>query len=171
MHTIVNPQQTRLFDAFDRVLTDRARRRLLDGWPGAVRHVILELMPVEAMAGHFDPALGRPTKELYSMAGLLLLMEFQNWTKQDALDAYRFHMDVHYALNLEPVTHDLSRRTLERYLELFEKNDLAKTVMADVTSRLVDALEIKIDQQRLDSTHVFSNMARFGRTQMMGVVV
>jgi hypothetical protein len=171
MHTIVNPQQTRLFDAFDRVLTDRARQQLLDGWPGAFRHVILELMPVEAMAGHFDPALGRPTKELYSLAGLLLLMEFQNWTKQDALDAYRFHMDVHYALNLEPVTHDLSRRTLERYLELFEKDELAKTVMADVTSRLVDVLEIKIDQQRLDSTHVFSDMASLGRTRLMGVAI
>ena len=32
------------------VLTEKTRRRLLDGWPGVFRHVILELMPVEAMA-------------------------------------------------------------------------------------------------------------------------
>ena len=112
MHNIVNPQQTRLFDPFDGVLTERTRKRLLDGWPGVFRHVILELMPVETMAGHFDPAMGRPTKELYSIAGLLLIQEFMNWTKDQALDAYRFHMNVHYALNLEPVTHDLSLRTL-----------------------------------------------------------
>jgi len=31
MHNIVNPQQTRLFDPFDRVLTEKTRQRLLNG--------------------------------------------------------------------------------------------------------------------------------------------
>jgi hypothetical protein len=31
-----------------------------------------------------------------------------------------FIMNVHYALNLEPVTHDIAKRTLERHLALFE---------------------------------------------------
>ena len=171
MHTIVNPQQTRLFDPFDNVLTEKTRKRLLDGWVGVFRHIILELMPVDTVSGHFSPQMGRPTKELYSMAGLLLLMEFKNWTKEDALDAYSFHMDIHYALNLEPVTHDLSMRTLERHIDLFEKDELARTIMAEVTVRLVDLLEIKIDKQRLDSTHIFSDMASFGRTRLMGVAV
>jgi hypothetical protein len=112
MHKIVNPQQTRLFDPFDRVLTEKTRKRLLDNWPGVFRHVILELMPVDTIAGHFNPKMGRPTKELYSMAGLLLIMEFMNWTKEEALDAYRFHLDIQYALNLEPVAHDISMRII-----------------------------------------------------------
>jgi len=171
MYQVVDPRQTRLFDPFDKVLTERTRRRLLDGWPGVFRHIILELMPVETVSGHFDPALGRPSKELYSMAGLLLLMEFMDWTKEEALDAYSFHMDIHYALNLEPVTHELSLRTLERYIDRFEKEELAKVIMAEVTVKLVDLLEIKMDQQRLDSTHVFSDMASFGRTRLMGVAI
>jgi len=171
MYKIVNPQQTRLFDPFDSVLTEKTRKRLLDGWPGVFRHIILQLMPVDALREHFDPAMGRPTKELYSMAGLLLLMEFMDWTKQEALDAYSFHMDIHYALNLEPVTHELSMRTLERQIDLFEKDELAKTIMSQVTVRLVDLLEIKIDKQRLDSTHIFSDMASFGRTRLMGVAI
>ena len=73
--------------------------------------------------------MGRPTKELYSMAGLLLIKEFMDWTKDETLDAYSFHMDIHYALNLEPVTHDISMRTMERYMNLFEDDDPAKTVM------------------------------------------
>jgi len=76
MQRIVNPKQTRLFDPFDNVLTEKTRKRLLDGWAGVFRHIILELMPVETISGHFDPAMGRPTKELYSMAGLLLIREF-----------------------------------------------------------------------------------------------
>ena len=171
MHHIVNPQQTRLFDPFEPVLTERTRKRLLDNWPGVFRHVILELMPVEAISGHFDPVMGRPTKELYSMAGLILLMEWMDWTKEQALDAYSFNMDVHYALNLEPVAHDISKRSLERYIKLFEDEDLAKATMERITAALIDELGIKIDQQRLDSTHIFSDMASFGRTRLMGVAI
>ncbi len=40
-----------------------------------------------------------------------------------------------------------------------------------MTVRLAELLEIKIDKQRLDSTHVFSNMASFGRTRLMGVAI
>jgi hypothetical protein len=80
-------------------------------------------------------------------------------------------MDIHYALNLEPVTHDISMRTLERYINLFEDDDIAKTVMLEITVTLVDLLELNIDKQRLDSTHIFSDMASFGRTRLMGVAI
>jgi len=171
MQRIVNPKQTRLFDPFDSVLTEKTRKRLLDGWPGIFRHVILELMPVDAVSGHFDPTMGRPTKELYSVAGLILLMEFMDWIKEQALDAYSFSMNVHYALNLEPVTHDLSKRTLERYINLFEEDKISKATMDEITIKLVELLGIKIDKQRLDSTHIFSDMASFGRTRLMGVAI
>lgn len=171
MYKIVNPQQTRLFDPFDNVLTEKTRQRLLDDWPGVFRHVILELMPVDVISGHFDPVMGRPTKELYSMAGLILLMEFMDWTKDQALDAYRFGLNVHYALNLEPVAQDISKRSLERYIRLFEDDGLAKATMEKITTTLVEELGIKIDQQRLDSTHIFSDMASFGRTRLMGVAI
>jgi hypothetical protein len=171
MQRIVNPKQTQLFDPFDSVLTARTRKRLLDGWPGVFRHVILELMPVDAISEHFDATMGRPTKELYSIAGLLLIQEFMDWTKDEALDAYSFSMNVHYALNLEPVTHDISKRTLERYIRLFEDNDVAKATMDTITVRLVEVLGIRIDKQRLDSTHIYSDMASFGRTRLMGVSI
>ncbi len=128
-------------------------------------------MPVDALSGHFDPTMGRPTKELYSIAGLLLIQEFMDWTKEQALDAYSFNMNVHYALNLEPVTHDISKRTLERYINLFEEDDLAKTTMDKITTTLVEVLGTKIDKQRLDSTRIFSDMASFGRTRLMGVAI
>ena len=171
MRNIVNPQQTQLFDPFDSVLTEKTRKRLLNGYHGVFRHIILELMPVNAVSEHFDPTLGRPTKELYSMAGLLLMKEFKDWTKDEAIDAYCFDMATHYALNLEPVAHDLSMRTLERYINLFEEDDTAKATMDQITIKLVDVLGIKIDKQRLDSTHIFSDMASFGRTRLMGVAI
>ena len=171
MRNIINPQQTRLFDPFDSVLTKKTRKRLLDGWHGVFRHIILELMPVDAVSGHFDSAMGRPTKELYSIAGLLLIKEFKNWTNDETLESYSFNMATHYALNLEPVTHDIGMRTLERYISLFEEDAIAKATMDEITVKLVEILGIKIDKQRLDSTHIFSDMASFGRTRLMGVAI
>ena len=171
MQRIVDPRQTRLFDPYAPVLTAKNRQWLEENWPGVFRHVILELMPVEALRQHFDPKLGRPTRELYSMAGLILLMEFHDWTKEQAVAAYGFHTEVHYALNLEPQGHDLSERTLERYQGYFAQDELAQRVMHDVTTRLVAVLGLQIDQQRLDSTHVFSDMAHFGRTRLLGVTL
>jgi len=171
MHKIVNPQQIRLFDSFDNVLTEKTRECLLDGWQGVFRNVILELMPVGQISEHYSPTQGRPTKEMYSMAGLLLIKEFMNWTKPETLDAYRFNIGIQYALNLEPVAQDISMRTLERQIALFAEEGLAKTVMEQVTAKLVDVLDIRIDKQRLDSTHIFSDMASFGRTRLMGMAI
>jgi hypothetical protein len=171
MQRIVNPRQTRLFDSYEPVLTATNRHWLEENWPGVFRHVILELMPVETLRKHFHPDWGRPTRELYSLAGLLLLMEFRNWTQEQAVEAYCFHTEVQYALNLDPVGHDLSVRTLERYQGYFEQDGLAPRVMHDVTTRLVEVLGVRIDQQRLDSTHVFSDMAQLGRTRLLGVAL
>jgi hypothetical protein len=171
MRRIVNPRQGHLFDRYRPALTAANQQWLEGNWPGVFRHVILELMPVETLQKHFHPTLGRPTQELYSMAGLILLMEWMNWTKEQAVDMYRFHTGVHYALNLEPAGQDLSVRTLERYQKHFEQDELAQRVMHDVTTCLVQVLGTRIDQQRLDSTHVFSDMAQLGRTRLMGVAL
>jgi len=171
MQRIVNPRQTRLFDPFEAVLTPKTQQALVQGWPGVFRHVILALMPVDTLRKHFHPRWGRPTRELYSLAGLLLLKEWHHWTEEQAVHAYQFHMDVQYALNLEPRAYDLSVRTLERYLGYFEQDELAQRVLHEVTTHLVQTLDLKIDQQRLDSTHVFSDMAPLGRTRLLGVAL
>jgi hypothetical protein len=114
--------------------------------------------------------MGAPTKELYSMAGLVFLADFFDWTPQQAIEAYIFRSDVQYALNREPGA-TVSTRTVERYQKLFRDNDLAARVFNDVTTRLIQALDLNVSRQRLDSTHVFSHMASFGRTKLMAVAI
>jgi hypothetical protein len=171
MKHIVDPRQTNLFDPFRNIFSDVGYRRIRNGWQGMFRHAILELMPADALAKEFSPDLGAPTKELYSMAGLLLIMGFKGWTKTEATEAYMFSADVQYALNLEPANQEMSERTIERYEKLFIENDLAAGTMARVTKRLVELLDLDVSRQRLDSTHVFSDMATFGRTRLMGVTI
>jgi len=110
-------------------------------------------------------------KELYSMAGLLLIKEFKDWTTTEAAEAYMFNADVQYALNLEPAQQSMSERSIERYENIFINDELATLIMARVTTRLVQVLDQDVTRQRVDSTHVFSDMAVFGRTRLMGVSI
>lgn len=171
MRHIVNPQQGRLFDPFDGMIPPLGWDRMRNGWQGVFRTTLLELMPARRLAEHFSPTFGRPTKELYSVAGLLFLQEFQNWTVPEAVEAYLFRTDIQFALNLEPGRDQMCERTLERYRALFLEDEGAGHVMQQVTDRLIGLLEIDIAKQRLDSTHVFSNMASFGRTRLMAVAI
>ncbi len=167
---IVDPRQNRLFDPFEGVIPPAGQRIIGEGWQGVFRHVLLEVMPVGELAEHFSRTLGAPTKELYSMAGLVFLADFFDWTAQEAAEAYIFRSDVQYALNLEPGV-AVSSRTVERYQKLFRDDELAAQVFHDVTTRLAEKLELDISRQRLDSTHVFTHMASFGRTKLMAVAI
>src|SRR5947209_9141271 len=169
IHTI-DPRQNRLFDPFDGVIPPVGRRIIADGWQGVFRHVILQVMPVAELGSHFSDSMGAPTTELYSMAGLVFLADFFDWTPQQAIEAYIFRSDVQYALNLEPGA-TVSTRTVERYQKTFREDDLAARVFDDVTTQLIQALDLNVSRQRLDSTHVFSHMASFGRTKLMAVAI
>jgi hypothetical protein len=166
----VDPRQTRLSDPFVGIIPPAGRKIIGNSWQGLFRHVLLQVMPVDQLRSHFSDSLGAPTKELYSMAGLVFLADFFDWTPQQAIEAYIFRSDIQYALNLEPGV-SVCTRTLERYQKLFRDDELAARVFNEVTTRLTEALELDVSRQRLDSTHVFSHMATFGRTKLLAVAI
>jgi len=133
--------------------------------------MVLKDMPAVELGEHFHDLIGRPTKELYSMCGLILLKDFHNWTTAEAVDGYLFDMRIHFALNMGSSNVSFCERTLERYMALIRQNDMASVIFDRVTRTLIEELDLKIDQQRLDSTHVFSDMATFSRTKLMGVTI
>ena len=171
MRHSVDPRQGRLFDPFEGIIPPLGLDRIHNGWQGIFRAALLELMPARQLGQHFSPTIGRPTKELYSVAGLLFLQEFQNWTIPETVEAYLFRTDIQFALNLEPGSDEMCERTFERYRALFLEDEGAGQIMQDVTDRLIELLELDIRKQRLDSTHVFSNMASFGRTRLLAVTI
>jgi len=168
---MIDPRQNELFDMFKSFLSPLAYKTLTSGWQAVFRHVILELLPADEIATHFSPNQGRPTKELYSMAGLLLIKEFMNWTEEEAANAYMFNADIQYALNLDRDKISMSVRTLQRYEQIFREDELAGQIMTDVTSKLISELDLDISKQRLDSTHIMSDMATFARTRLLGITI
>jgi len=167
----IDPTQKVLFDMERGRFSRIAARRIQEGWQGIFRSTLLALMPAEEMGRAFDSEMGRRTKELYAMAGLVVIAGLQGWTSEEAADAYMFDLSVQYALNVGHDQVELSARSVERYQRLFREQELAIKAFERVTQELVRNLELAVDKQRLDSTHLFSNMARFSRTQLLGVCI
>ena len=163
-----NPRQKRLFDPYQGLITQAGLKIIAESWQGLFRHVLLEKMPVKQLAKKFSRHAGASTKELYSMAGLVFLADFFDWTNLQTIENFQFRIDIKYALNVDP-GYDISLRSLERYQQIFRDEDLAADVFETVTSTLAEHLEIDVTRQRLDSTHVCSHMATFGRTRLMAV--
>ena len=171
MRYTVDPKQKALFDPAEAMFSPMAIKYMRQDWPGLYRTQILHLMPVGKLAEHFHPTIGQPTKELYSMAGAIFLKEFFNLTIEETVQRFVMDSAWHYALNVVPTTASMSHATIERYTKLFAENDIAADVFHRVTSALIEALELDVSRQRLDSTHVYSNMATFGRSKLMGVTI
>jgi hypothetical protein len=135
------------------------------------RRSVLKLLPAQKLGENFSADKGRPSKELYSMAGLMLIADFRNLTGEQAAQAYTFDASVQYALNLPRDGQYLSARSVDNYRRMFREDEHAQQVFAEVSAALVRELELNIKVQRLDSTHVLSNMAKLGRQQMLATSV
>jgi hypothetical protein len=172
------PSEATLFDLeasawWSTQLSPNALRLLRAGWQGLFQRTILGLLqqPAEALGRHFDAELGRPSKELYALSGLLLIAEFKNWTIDEAAEAWSLDAGLQFALYLPRDRQYLCPRTLDNYRRYLREDGDVQELFTTVTSALVQALELDITRQRLDSTHVLSHMAEFTRGQLLTVAV
>ena len=98
------------------------------------------------------------------------LADFFGWDALTAADNYMLNAGVQFALNIEPGD-ELCSRTVERYQALYQEDEAAQKVFFAVTAQLVELLDQDVSKQRLDSTHVCSHMATFGRIKLMAVTL
>ena len=179
MRHIVVPEplsQNGLFDSekfgwWHTQLAPEAFRRLSNGMEGLFRTSILKLMPAAEVGEAFDPQIGRPTKELHAMCGLLLLAEYRNWSVEQTANAWCFDASVQFALNLPRDNQSICDRTVDSYRQLLRENEAAQDIYEKVTSEIIREMGLAIKKQRLDSTHIFSDMAKFGRLKLLAVTV
>jgi hypothetical protein len=73
---------------------------LEEDWPGLFREHLLEELPVDQMLPHFTDGIGRPSKELYTVLGVLLLQQTMDLTDKAAIEQLAFNIQWHYALNV-----------------------------------------------------------------------
>lgn len=150
-------------------LPKSAQRRLEGSWAEGFRLKVLPvLLEAEAeFADLYDDRQGRPNWSIARRLGIEVLKELRNLDDQSALDALCFDLRWQHALDLEPDNAYQSRRSqvdfrsrlvakdpdMDRIRKLFDR--IGDTALSD--------LGVSTAEQRVDSTHIVSNIRCGGR--------
>ena len=173
MLNIKDHKQKTLFDPW--AFISPKRRKLLDqSWPGLFKNIILPELPVKEVAPFFSESFGRPTKELYSALGIMVLQQAFDLTDTEACDQFSFNIQWHYALNIEEES-DSSKyicpKTLWNMRNLIAENALDSLMFERATIKMADTFKVDTDKQRIDSVHIKSNMRRLGRISIFATSI
>lgn len=159
MYRPSDPQKP-LFDAAG-LLPPEKRERCEASWAGAFRRQALPILRSieDEFAELFHEDLGRPNRPVELVVGVLILKEMSDLTDEEALNHLEFDVLWWYALGREPHETHLCQKTLHNFRTGLIEKDKSKTAFRKVTEELVGALGISVERQRLDSTHILSNIA------------
>lgn len=162
---IKDHKQTDIFDPWS-YLSPKRRDMLGRSWAGLFKEQLLCELPVEKLAPFFDDAFGRPTKELHTVLGVLILQENFDFTDEETVNQLAFNIQWHYALNI-PEESDAAKyicpKTLWNIRSIIVDNDLDDILFEAITDKLALIFNVDTSRQRIDSVHIKSNMRRLGR--------
>jgi hypothetical protein len=154
-----------MFEAFPE-LGPKRKQRMESSWAKIFRDHILPRLPVEKLFARYDPVKGAPTKELYSILGLMVIQQMNDLTDEEAVDQFAYNLQWHYALNITSTADSatyVSPKTLWTMRHLLTKQNLYYDIFNDITKKLAEIFTVDFSKQRIDSAHIFSNMRHLGR--------
>lgn len=156
-----SPQTSLMESQF--LLPEKKRRRLEESWAHDFRTRVLPLIDEEAFRDAFDPANGRPNKSIRLLVGLHLLKEAEDLTDEQVLDALRFNLQWQYALAVEAADADACQKTLHNFRAILLASDRGRSLFVGLTEALAKLDGLYTFRQRMDSTHVMSDIATLTR--------
>lgn len=143
------------------------RRKLMDeSWAGLFRKEILSELPVDKIAPFFTAGFGRPTKELYTVLGALVIQQMQDLSDEDTIPQLAFNLQWHYALDINTESDEakyMCPKTLWSMRKIVTDNELDNVLFNQITDKLAKVFQVDTSKQRIDSVHIKSNMRRLGR--------
>lgn len=153
-------------------LSERKVKLLEKTWAGVFQKHILSNLPVAKLAQHFSTVMGRPSKELYTVVGAVVLQQFFDLTDKRTLEELAFNQQWHYALDSYDVDDQvISERTLWNVRKLLIDDEAGRRIFNTVVDHLIERFEVDVSHQRIDSVHVHSNMAKLGRVRILSRVI
>jgi len=162
---IKDHKQKDLFDPW--AFLGPKRRELLDqSWAGLFQKELLCELPVGKVIPFFTHGFGRPTKELYTALGALVLQQAHDLTDEETVNQVAFNTQWHYALNITEESDSakyLCPKTVWNMRSIVVDNGLDALLFDHITDKLAKLFKITTDHQRVDSVHIKSNMRRLGR--------
>lgn len=134
------------------------RKRLEKHWSEQYRTHALGLIDEKLFAKYFHPDNGRPNASIRMVFSVILLKEMFDLTDQEALEQLEWNHAWHNALDITADEAHLCQKTLHNHRKLLCSDDEGMALFEQTTARLVAAAGLKTRRQRLDSTHVVSNI-------------
>ena len=165
MIRVANHNQEQLFDPWDFISPIR-RQMLEKSWPALFNEIILRDLPISEIAPYFNQGIGRPTKELHTVIGVLILQQAHDLTDAQTVQQLSFNIQWHYALNITEESDSakyMCPKTLWNMRNIVVLNGLETLIFENVTEKLADVFNVNTGKQRIDSVHIKSDMARLGR--------
>jgi len=162
---IKNHRQQDLFDPW-RFLSPKRRELLDQSWAGLFQKELLCELPVGEVSSFFNDDFGRPTKELHTVLGALLLQQTFDLSDDETVNQLAFNIQWHYALNITEESDSakyMCPKTLWNMRSIVVDNNLDATVFDRITDKLAKVFKVDTANQRIDSVHIKSNMRRLGR--------
>ena len=151
------------------------RRRLMEqSWAGLFREHILCELPVHKLAPFFTEGFGRPTKELYTVLGVLIIQQMRDLTDEETVTHLAFNEQWHYALDIPDEADDskyMSPRTLWSMRRIVTDNELDTLLFEHTSGTLGRVFKVDTSTQRIDSVHIRSNMRRLGRIRIFAETI
>lgn len=143
------------------------RQKLIEAsWAKLFRDHILFELPVDKIFKNYQWVMGRPTKELYAMLGVMILQQMHDLTDEETIHQYAFNIEWHYALDItddSDAASYLCAKTLWAMRHLLTEQNLYGVLFESVTDKLAKVFSVDTSRQRYDSVHLFSNMRHLGR--------
>ena len=165
MFHVKNHKQGYIFDPWSHL--GPKRRKLLDrSWAGLFQQEILPELPVNTLRSHYHDWNGRPTKELHSMIGLMILQQMHDLTDEQAIEQFCFNIQWHYALNItspEDAASYICGKSIWTMRDKLTTEEAYTDIFATTLKRLAEIFKADLSKQRLDSVHLQSNMRHLGR--------
>jgi len=169
MYKKTSPQQ-KLFGV-ETQISRSLRSRLESSWALLFR---LEVLPIlfrnEDRYAMLYGKTGRPNFSVARLLGLCLLQEWNDMSDQEALDTFSFDIRWRYALDISDEEDYLSRRSLVEFRRRLAAEDpemkLVRTLFDSIRDSAIDKLGLSVSNQRLDSTHIISNIRLRGRVAL-----
>lgn len=137
--------------------------RLKKTWAHQWRCEILPLIDEEPFAQFFSGGMGAPNKSIRQVVSLLVFKHLFGLTDRQLVEQFQFNLLWHYALDVDPLKANIERKTLSTYRGYLMELGGAAALFRQITDHLVDLEGLEVDVQRLDSTHVLSDMRDLSR--------
>jgi hypothetical protein len=174
MYKRTSPQQ-KLFGV-ETQISPSLRGRLESSWAHLFRCEVLPILfRKEDDYAMLYGTTGRPNFSVARLLGLCLLQEWNDLSDQEALDTFSFDIRWRYALDIDDDEDSLSRRSLVEFRRRLAAKDpemkLVRGVFDTIRDSAIDRLGVSVTNQRLDSTHIVSNIRVRGRMALFSNTV